>query len=217
MKKQCRELNKNNNIREKEIYKNNEKIYTDMIVYLRGADMTEYNQELVREDLIQMILDGQERGDDIQKVIGDSYKEICDEIIETIPKRTRIQKIGSMLELSLAFIWILGVISIAKIVIGNFVSSKESWGFILSIGDMINMLIIILVANITVKYICKTAFNNKGISFIKTWIVCSAVLGIMVICSYYLNYTVVNISLILAAIIVGIIFILDRILSMYME
>ena len=74
MKKQCRELMKKNNKREKAIHKNNDELYTNMIVYLRGSDMTEYNQELVREDLIEMILDGQNRGDDIQKVMGDNYK-----------------------------------------------------------------------------------------------------------------------------------------------
>ncbi|PRR79148.1 hypothetical protein CLLI_09930 [Clostridium liquoris] len=95
MKKYCKGLLKSNNKMEKEIHKNNEKILTDMIVYLRGSDMTEYNQELIREDLIQMIIDGQNRGDDIQKVIGDNYKEICDKIIETMPKKTISQKIGS--------------------------------------------------------------------------------------------------------------------------
>lgn len=219
MEKHCKKLLKNNNKRGKEIHKNNKKILTDMIVYLRGSDMTMYNQELVREDLIQMIIDGQNRGDDIQKVIGDNYKEICDEVIETMPKKTKSQKIWDILELSVSFIWILGGISVAKIVIGNFITSNESRGFILSIGDIINMLIIILVANIIIDYTCKTSFNNKGknkvISFIKTWIVCMLVFGIMFMCSYYLDYTIVNIPLMLAAIIVGIVFILDRILSMH--
>ena len=219
MKKQCRELLRKNNKREKEIHKNNDEIYTDMIVYLRGSDMTSYNQELVREDLIQMIIDGQNRGEDIEKVIGDNYKEICDEIIETMPKKTKIQKIVSTLELSLSLIWILGTISIIRTIIINFISNDKNWDFALSIGDIINMIIIIFIANIVVKYTCKTAFNNthknKIISFLKTWIGCMIVLGIMVISSYYLNTTIINISLILVIIITGIIFILDKIISMY--
>ncbi|QAT40981.1 hypothetical protein [Clostridium sp. JN-9] len=79
------------------------------------------------------------------------------------------------------------------------------------------MLMIILAANIVVNYICKTAFKNKVFSFIKTWIVCILLFGIMLICSHYLDYTVVNIPLILAAVIVGAVFILDRILSGYSE
>ncbi|MEG2786625.1 MAG: hypothetical protein RR942_02300 [Romboutsia sp.] len=219
MKKQCRELLRKNNKREKEIHKNNDEIYTDMIVYLRGSDMTSYNQELIREDLIQMIIDGQNRGEDIEKVIGDNYKEICDEIIETMPKKTKIQKIVSTLELSLSLIWILGTISIIRTIIINFISNDKNWDFALSIGDIINMIIIIFIANIVVEYTCKTAFNathkNKIISFLKTWIGCMIVLGIMVISSYYLNTTIINISLILVIIITGIIFILDKIISMY--
>lgn len=219
MKKQCRELLRKNNKREKEIHKNNDKIYTDMIVYLRGSDMTSYNQELVREDLIQMILDGQDRGENIEKVIGKNYKEICDEIIETMPKKTKLQKIVSTLELSLSIIWILGAISIAKTIITNFVSNNNNWDFVLSIGDIINMIIIILIANIVVEYTCKTAFNNthknKIISFLKTWIGCMAVLVTMIMSSYYLNTTIINLSLILVSIIIGIIFILDKIISRY--
>lgn len=219
MTKQCKELLKYNNKREKEINKINERIYTDMIVYLRGSDMTEYNQELIREDLITMILEGQERGDDIEKVIGNNYKDICDEIIETMPKKTKLQKLGSVIETTLASIWILGAISIIKTLIGNLFNHEESWNFILSIGDLINMLIIILLANFIVNYVCKTAFQysdkNKVLTFIKVWIVSIAISGTMIMCSYYLDYTIVHISLILAALIVGIIFILDKILCRY--
>lgn len=219
MKKKCRELLKSNNKREKEIYKNNEKIYTDMIVYLRGSDMTEYNQELVREDLIQMIIDGQNRGDDIQKVIGENYKEVCDEIIETMPKKTTFEKVIGIVEMSTSSIWILGMIYIIRLAIGNFITHNESWNFSLSIGDIINILIVISLANIFVNYICKTSLNNKKenkvVSFLKTWVVCMLILGIMVICAYYLNYTIVNISIISAVIIVAVIFIVDRVLARY--
>ncbi|CDG00942.1 Putative Uncharacterized protein [Clostridium chauvoei JF4335] len=190
-----------------------------MIVYLRGSDMTEYNQELVREDLIQMIIDGQNRGDDIQKVIGENYKEVCDEIIETMPKKTTFEKVIGIVEMSTSSIWILGMVYIIRLAIGNFITHNESWNFSLSIGDIINILIVISLANIFVNYICKTSLNNKKenkvVSFLKTWVVCMLILGIMVICAYYLNYTIVNISIISAVIIVAVIFIIDRVLARY--
>lgn len=130
-----------------------------MIVYLRGSDMTEYNQELVRQDLIQMILDGQERGDDIQKVIGNNYKEICDEIIEAMPKKTRKEKISDILELIFSVIWIIGGIFIVKTIVGNFLGTNKNWRFILSVGNIINMAVTIIIANVVINYTCKTAFN----------------------------------------------------------
>lgn len=219
MKKQCRELMKKNNKREKAIHKNNDELYTNMIVYLRGSDMTEYNQELVREDLIEMILDGQNRGDDIQKVIGDNYKEICDEIIESMPKKTKLQKIGDFIETSLMIIWILGIIAIAQTVISNFIVGKGNWEFNLTLGYIINTIIMIISANLIVKYVCKTAFNNgsKKVSFIKTWIICAIVLGVLFISSYYLDYTIVNVSLLFVIFVVAIAFILERVLFMYSE
>ena len=50
-------LLKQNNQREKELTKENNQVLTDMVVYLRGSDLSDYNQELVREDLIEMVLD----------------------------------------------------------------------------------------------------------------------------------------------------------------
>lgn len=74
MNKKCKELLKSNIKREKEIHGDNAKIYSNMSVYLRSADMSRYNQKLVREDLIEMIVDDQNRGDDINKVMGNNYK-----------------------------------------------------------------------------------------------------------------------------------------------
>ena len=89
MNKFAKELLRKNNTREKEIVDENEEIYTNMIVYLRSSDLTDYNQEVVRGDIIELILDAQQRGDNIQKVMGNSYKEICDEIIEVMPKKKK--------------------------------------------------------------------------------------------------------------------------------
>lgn len=217
--KEIKQLLKKNNKREEKILKENDGIYTDMIVYLRGADINEYNQELVREDLIEMILNGQERGDDIQKVIGDNYKEICDEIIETIPKRTKKEKILGAFNLSLSIVWILGGVSILKTIINCLLIKSSEWNFILSIGDLINMLFIIIMSNFVVNYVCKKVFDNskknKYVLFIKNWIICMVIFGGMFAISYYLSYPILNISLFFAIVIVGIFFVLDKIISQY--
>jgi len=70
MNKLAKELLKKNNNREKAIFDENKEIYTNMIVYLRGSDLSEYNQEVVRGDIIELIIDGQQRGDNIKKVHG---------------------------------------------------------------------------------------------------------------------------------------------------
>lgn len=148
MNKLTKELLKKNNSREKEISDENKEIYTNMVVYLRGSDLTDYNQEVVRGDIIELIIDGQQRGDNIKKVMGGRYKEICDEIIEIMPRKTKKDKIMEFVDSSLNALWILGVIALAKILIISLISEKAQFNFILTVGDIINALLIILIANV---------------------------------------------------------------------
>lgn len=69
MNRQTRELNKINNELDKQLNAENENVMTDIVCYLRGANISEYNQELIRQDLLEMFLSAQKRGENIQKVI----------------------------------------------------------------------------------------------------------------------------------------------------
>lgn len=68
------------------------KILTDMVVYIRGADISGYQQELVRRDITQMILDGEQRGDTMEDIIGSDYKIFCDNVLREVPHLTRAEK-----------------------------------------------------------------------------------------------------------------------------
>ena len=179
MNKAARELLKQNNDKEKEILPENDEIYTNMVVYLRGADLTEYDQEVIREDLIQMILDGQNRGENIQKVMGENYKEICNGIIEAMPKKTNFQKGMDILEVSLLVISILGIISLIKTGISLLVNEEGRWVYSLYAGELFSWVIVGIVVNAVVNYVCKTAFkqkkHNKLVAFLITGCVCFAI------------------------------------------
>lgn len=217
MNKACKELMKKNNEREKEILKENDEIYTNMIVYLRCADMTQYNQELVREDIIEMILDGQQRGDNIEQVMGNRYQEICGEIIDAMPKRTMKEKIISYLTVSLSCLWILGIgYTVTQMIIAL---SKGSWAynFTLTAGQIISGLLIILSANFIVVYVCKTAFKesneNKIITFIKNWAILFVILSIIIFSNVYLSTPIIVVSVAGAIAFICVAFGLERILS----
>ena len=220
MKKETKELLKKNNENEKQILEENDEIYTNMIVYLRSADISEYSQEKVREDLIAMIIDGQERGDDIQKVIGENYKEICDEIIAEMPKKTIMEKVMHTLMVILDVVWILGIISLIKTLSTILVKGSKDMTFTLSLGDLISCGMIVIVANVVVNYICKTAFkeeerkNNKVLSFIITWIVCCIILTAVILPSLFIKVTVVSVHIGVAVLVFGVIFVISRILGL---
>lgn len=220
MKKETKELLKKNNENEKQILEENDEIYTNMIVYLRGANISEYNQEKVREDLIAMIVDGQERGDDIQKVIGENYKEICDEIIAEIPKKTVKENVMYALMLTLDIVWIVGVISVIKTLIIMLAKNSKDMTFVFSLGDLISWGMIVFVAYLVVYYICSTTFRekeretNKVLSFIIIWFVCCIILCAIILPSLLIKVTIFSVHIGVAALIFGAIFVISRIMSL---
>ena len=217
MRKECKKLLKQNNEREKKINKTNDEVYTNMIVYMRGSEIDEYNQEKVRADLIEMIIDGQERGEDIKHVMGGNYKEICDEIIETFPKKSKKQKIMDIVDISLTSIWILIGISVIQSVIIAFAKGDKSYSYGLTIGNLLNMVIITGVASVMVTYQCKNTFTasnkNKVFEFLKDWIGIMVIIGTCVALSYFLDYVVIETSIIYAAIFGAIVFCFERIVG----
>ncbi|AFM00027.1 uncharacterized membrane-bound protein conserved in bacteria [Desulfitobacterium dehalogenans ATCC 51507] len=217
MKKATKESLKKNNLREKEIFKENQEVYTNMIVYIRSSNMTEYNQEVVREDIINMILDGQQRGDTIQKIMGGNYKEVCDEIIAAMPRKTPKERIMDFVAIILSALWVLGVIALVENLITDLLAETKSFRFILTVGDSINAAIIVLAAIAIYYYVSKTAFKTmkekRVISFLKLWLVSFVVIGLLVLCKVYFTTAVLEIPLTLAAILVLAIFLIKRIVD----
>lgn len=217
MRRECKELLKQNNKREKIINKFNIDIYTQMIVYMRESDIDEYTQELIRADLIEMIIDGQERGDDIKKVMGGNYKEICDEIINTFSKKSKKQRLMEILNTSLSSIWILGGISVIQTLIFDFSKEDKMHNYELSLGNLLSIIILTVIANIIIKYLCKNSFDslkkNKTIEFLKVWIIAMIIIGSCLALSYYLDYVLIKVSIIYSIIFIIIVFCLERIVD----
>lgn len=92
MDRKTKLLNQHNNELDLQVAPHNQKAFTDIICYLRSAGISEYDQELVRQDLLEMILSAQVRGADIDSVLGTDYKEFCDNVIASLPPKTIKQK-----------------------------------------------------------------------------------------------------------------------------
>lgn len=221
--RETKKLLKKNNESEKQILKENDDIYTDMIVYLRSADISEYYQEKVREDLIEMIVHGQERGDDIKKVMGENYKQICDDIIAEMPKKTKAQKITDAVIMSLDIIWILGFIYVAKAVFSMFLGQKFVWHVDVKTGEIVSALAIAFVAYIIVIYICKTALNdreceeedkknNKLTTFLKTWILLLFVSAAIILPAIFLQQTLFVANIIVMVIVFAVVFVTRKVI-----
>ena len=87
MNKKTRELlERENNLLEEQLGDEYRSVLTDIVVYLRSADITFLRQERIRRDITDMFFDGEQRGDSVRDIIGRDYKSFCDDIIDETPK-----------------------------------------------------------------------------------------------------------------------------------
>lgn len=161
MSKTTKELMAENTKREKQLAPENQTIYTNMIVYIRGANLSDQTVEQVRSEITEMLLDAQLRGENIEQVFGENYKEICDEIIEALPEKTRKEKIIDYIDIFFRSFWRLALIVVVTSFIGDIGAGENITGFQLTSGHLISMAIIILTAYGLVAYISKTAFKDN--------------------------------------------------------
>lgn len=159
MNKKTKVLLKENNEFEKDnLSERSKNVMTDIVCYLRGSDLSEYNQEIVRRDINCMISDGEKRGETPELVVGTEYQEFCDEIIKSFPKRTMGEKVieyVNTLTVSvsvIAFIWLIGK------VIQAMMSGTSVFFLHISMGEIVGNVIAVIEAELAFKHITHRVF-----------------------------------------------------------
>lgn len=74
MSREARMLRDENNKLEKQLDDKTNDILTDIVVYIRSANISDIDQETVRRDITQMLIDARGRGETAADVIGGDYK-----------------------------------------------------------------------------------------------------------------------------------------------
>ncbi|HIX63833.1 MAG TPA: hypothetical protein H9852_05340 [Candidatus Mediterraneibacter colneyensis] len=93
MSKRTRVLRAENERLAEDLSKDGKKVLDDMLQYIRGFDIGIYEQEKVRCDITEMLLDGERRGETAAAVIGGDYRLFCDSVLEEIPRLTVAEKV----------------------------------------------------------------------------------------------------------------------------
>ncbi|NLB21360.1 MAG: hypothetical protein GX829_11215 [Clostridium sp.] len=194
-KKRAKILRKLNNMSEKNMSKESNEVYTDMILYLRFSDLTLFQQETVRNDFIQMILDGEQRGENIQMILGGDYKTICDEIINSFPPRSTKDKFLDFLSTSsLSFSVVLLIFIFNQFLTSLLFNNRVGlWTFDFLSSYLVILPLSFLAAYFVAKNISKTALlktaqpNSKMRELTKIWIYFSIFIGITLIAQYFLD------------------------------
>ncbi|MBN7773842.1 hypothetical protein [Clostridium aminobutyricum] len=162
---EVKKLRRLNNEIGKKLTKENGIIMTDMVCYIRGSGLSEKNQELIRQDLLEMALSAQERKEPFSAVVGEDYKGFCNEIISSMPQMTTKEKIVEYVDTFLLCGSIVVAISTllssdAIRIFRNMVKGGTAdFTVSYSLGTIILDLIIIAFSVGIVHYICKSSFE----------------------------------------------------------
>ena len=161
MNHKTRQLLAANNALDKELTAENNRAMADIIVYLRASNTTEYQQECVRRDITEMVLEGQRRGQAMEEVIGADYKAFCDAVLAEVPRRTVRQRILKALGDGCLYVDVLAVIWLAFGAIG-WLLGDGAWPWLEVTAGNLVALVTILTASIgLVEYICKNSFEEN--------------------------------------------------------
>lgn len=161
MSRKLRKLRKLNNQLEKNLNQENQNILTDIVVYLRSSQISEYQQELIRRDITEMMSDGEQRGMSMQDVLGDNYQDFCDNILSEVPHQKTSEKILSMLGSICLYGWVVVVIWFVTSLFESIIGKNTLPFLILRLGNFLSYAILIFVSIFVVDYICKTSFDKE--------------------------------------------------------
>ena len=135
---------------------------TDIIVALRGADITVLEQEQVRRDLNQMAIEGRNRGQSLTEIFGTDDRALVDALIEAIPKRTTRER-------WLSHVGLIGLSVGSLLLIRTLVGLAENlrrpfaqWFLIVSVGDLLMMALIMGVSIFLVNQVIGSVFKPSG-------------------------------------------------------
>lgn len=165
MNKLTRKLRDENNELEKQLSEEANAVLTDIVVCIRCANISEFNQERVRRDIDEMLLEGERRGQSVDDIIGGDYKTFCDSVISEVPQLTAAQKTMTVVSYAVMAIGIMLAIWTVFAPIRG-LTQGGVW-YMVNIGtvDIIEGVAVIAASFYIVDYICKNSFKPKKTLF----------------------------------------------------
>lgn len=217
MNAKTKELLRENNRRETALSAASQTAMTDLVVYLRVQDVSEYQQEEIRRDILEMVLEAERRGETMEQVIGEDYKTFCDEIVAAVPRRTARERFLSGLCTTLPALGVLVILWIVKGIAVALVSGEPVMHLPLTLGEGVSAVLILAAAVGVVNYICRTAFQKKETQggererTVLVWLLLAAVMLAILCPSIFLTQPVVQVWM-PAAVAVAVLFLLSEVL-----
>lgn len=189
----------------KELTKENEAIYEDMLVYIRlNANKSEQQTEEVLLELLEHLLHAQNEGKSAHDVFGNDLKQYCDDLIKEIPgeKKSQTLLFGAYL-----IIHLLGLIStvfggLSYVLFKWFDLGTEHFTFTLGKGltvIAISLLLLFGFIAIVLKWLKSSTFKakkrNKWKEFLEVWLISTAYIALTIFIPRFIPDFGVSISI----------------------
>ena len=222
MNKKTKELNRLNNELDKRVSAESQEAFADMICYLRGANISEYHHETVRQDLLEMILSAQERGENIQSVVKGDYKAFCDDVIASLPPATLKQRIIDFFDIVCLCLSLLGVINMVMadatipLIRNSIAGNPVNYNISVSLGSVISVGIIVVAAIVIVEVFMKNAFQigkKKKNDRLKAFLVGGGLMAVFLLIAWLGRATLFTVNIFIALAVVAILYIAHKVLS----
>lgn len=195
MSKRTKELLRANNALDAQLNKDNQQMMTNIVVYIRSANISEYEQELVRRDITHMLLDAQAEGRTAAEVLGEDAQAFCEAVIAALPPRSSGERALGNVRDGLLAVVVLGVIWLVSGAID--MAGHRAWPYLpLTLGDVIGQVLILAAAFYIFHSISRHAFDDKlGRLFVLVFVVLAASL----LASIYLTTFLCNVHIAIVA------------------
>ncbi|GAA0115332.1 DUF1048 domain-containing protein [Clostridium senegalense] len=164
--------------------KENDKIFTDIICYLRVSDLSECEQDEISNDILGMFLDWQGQGKSIDDVIGSDYKKFTDDIISAVnPKKSILEKLKEYLTIIIEGFCIMCTIDFLFLYLPKLVKGNLHLNYNYTLDILVKTALIILVCCVAINYIGKNSFtlSKKKVSKFSNFIFGCSISGLIII------------------------------------
>lgn len=119
-----------------------EQVFRQITQYIRTAPINGYQQECIRRDILQMLLDAEAQGRTAEDVLGADYRTFCDSVIAEAPPLTSRERLliglrGALLTACFLIIyWLIPVIW----------QLRQSWPILpVTVGNLVGAALIVLI------------------------------------------------------------------------
>lgn len=154
----------------KSLIEENDRIFTDIVCYLRVSKLTDEKQEEIISDILRMFLDWQEEGDTVESMLGGDYKKFADNIILAVDPKTHILKtIKKYLGFTVEGFCMIFTVDFIFLYLPKFAKGSADFNvtYDYTLPMLLSVLIAVFIFCILVNYIGKNAFELSKKHFSK--------------------------------------------------